>query len=359
MSKNRHILIICNTYYQLVFACQLRRTFFNDEKVDIWLSDHSINANLVADRLRETRFFTDVRYQKTKQRIYTQSILTDIWDVLKTNFGKIRDLDIPLYDEILFYNLTPDMFSLADFLKQHHKNVIWSHFEEGILSYNQVYYKGLFNRLGLAMFFRRFTSRDNILSNISQYYCTNPEFMTASKGWKLFKVPHIAVDDLRIRDVLNYIFDYKPQPITQKYIFFASSSDIDGSPFGETEIILDIADRVGSENLLVKMHPRDNRHVYEDKGITVMRNSFVPWEIMQMNMDTRDKIFLCVTSGAFLSASVILGQESRGFFLYPSVKGNTDSLKKRFTIIQNNLDNLHKAGLCQGIREIEVGELFD
>ena len=41
--------------------------------------------------------------------------------------------------------------------------------------------------------------------------------------------------------VLSYVYNYDKKDLKEKYIFFASSSDIDGNSFGETNIILKIS----------------------------------------------------------------------------------------------------------------------
>ena len=77
---SRKILFICNTYYQLIVAMQLALTVFEEDEVDVILSDHSVGAKKVADRLQDTRVFRDVLYLETlkfyasKEGLFRQGI---------------------------------------------------------------------------------------------------------------------------------------------------------------------------------------------------------------------------------------------------------------------------------------------
>lgn len=121
----------------------------------------------------------------------------------------------------------------------------------------------------------------------------------------------------KLESILSKVFVMQPQPIPQKYIYFCSSSDIDGFSFGETELVLRIANMVGPENLLVKMHPRDRRRVFQDHGISVMDNSYVPWEAMQICGVATGKTLVTAISGSFLTSTTMLADGTRGVFLLP------------------------------------------
>lgn len=53
-------LFICDTYYQLIEAIQIKLTLFKNEKIDVRISDHSKGASDVAKRLAESSLFHEV-----------------------------------------------------------------------------------------------------------------------------------------------------------------------------------------------------------------------------------------------------------------------------------------------------------
>lgn len=349
MTKKKHdryVLIICDTYFQLILGIQMKRTLFVNNQVDLWLSDHSVRAEEVAKRLEEKKVFTNVKYIRTKAA-HKQSKLEKFREQIFINFAPVKVQNIPLYDEIIYHNFNMYFYRLADIYQKIGHKVIWSKFEEGILSYN-IYSDFYFKSVYVSEFIRRFTRRERVASKVKRYYCTNPEIKKDSRNCEKICIPCVNSDQ-EMKELLNDIFDYKPINFKQKYIFFASSSDIDGEPYGETELVLRIAEQVGPENLLVKMHPRDMRKVYEEKGIAVLRNSFVPWEVMQMNPLPEEVVLLTVISGAFFNATVLLNQGRRGIYLYPKVQCDTKTFKIITSAIENTLNKLHEGNKCKNI----------
>ena len=43
----QNILFVCNTYYQLIMAINMRITLFKNDKVTLLLSNHSKNADVI------------------------------------------------------------------------------------------------------------------------------------------------------------------------------------------------------------------------------------------------------------------------------------------------------------------------
>lgn len=341
------ILFICNTYYQLILGIHMRQTIFKGESVDISLSDNSLKADEIARRLDECQIFSNVFYVEKKGFTYKQSKLKNVKDIYTYNLGRIPKMQIELYDEIIFYNLELDLYEIADYYKKIGHRVRWSKFEEGILSYDTDFSKGV--RISATRFLRRITKRTDVAECVNKYYCFFPEIKETHTKWEMVSIPLLEKNEAKLRDVLNYIFDYEPNKYPQKYIFFASSSDIDGHPFGETELVLKIADEVGVDNLLVKMHPRDDRTVYEDYGISVLRDSYIPWEVMQLNNVVDEVMLLTIHSGAFLSISAIMNQETKGRFLFERVTCEDNTFNRRSQQIATTLDKLHKMNKCQNI----------
>ena len=85
MEINMKRLFICNTYYQLIIAIQLKLTLFKEDEVSVWISDCSVNSETVADRLNETNIFNYVNKIYTK---HSKFAIKDIYLIFKNNFGE-------------------------------------------------------------------------------------------------------------------------------------------------------------------------------------------------------------------------------------------------------------------------------
>lgn len=325
----------------------MKLTLFNNDTVDIWLSDHSLGANSVAENIDKLKLFNNVQFINTKQKAYSQNLLEDIFDVIKSNFGQIIFKETPLYDEVIFYGLDLLIISIADFYDSINYKTTWSRFEEGIFSYDTDFSYG--QRVKISNKIRKITGRPIIDNLIKNYYCFYPELKGVNLKWNLIKIPGIYTTRTTLCKLLKNIYECTEINILQKYIFFASSSDIDGASYGETELVLKIAEKIGYENILIKMHPRDSRKIYEKLGIAVMRQSSIPWEVIYLVSDFSDKIMLTVNSGAFISIGALDNASFKGVFLFNMVKTEEQTFKDRAQNIENMIYKLHNIELCKNI----------
>lgn len=340
-------LIICDTNYQLFVALQLKLTLFSADSVDVWVSDHSRRMDEICARLEQKQVFNNVKFFKTRQKLYQKNKLKVLLDVLNLNFGATRNMNVEKYDEVVFYGINSIIFRLSDYYDKIGHIAKWSRFEEGLFSYDTDFSYG--GSIKLTRKIRQYIKKTDVVEKISRYYCFYPNIKETNKNWEFVEIPSLQSTKEKLVDILNYSYDYKPTKIKQKYIFFASSSDIDGNPFGETQLVLDLAKKYGFDNILVKMHPRDRRKVYEDSGIEVMRESFIPWELMQLNTDIENKVLLTVNSGAFISIGALYGDSTKAEFLFREIKTENKTLQERASTIECMLSKLHSMGLCKGI----------
>lgn len=339
-------LIICHTYYQLIVAIQLRRTLFAHDDVDLMLSNESSNAENVAHRISELQLFSDVLVFHNYRSKFSKII-----SILKTSFNCGCNTKIKCYDEILFYNIDLSLYHIFDYYEKVNHYAIWSWFEEGVLSCNSP--MNSCGSLRLAQKLRKITGKVNFMQHITQYYCFHPELITRHKNLCLRRIPLIKPNDKRTVALLNYIFDYKKPDKMKKYIYFASSSDIDRQPYGETEFILKIAAAVGFDNLIVKVHPRDKRNVFFERGINVMQNSYVPWEVIQLNLINQESVLLTTTSGAFLNACALMDISVCGLFLNQCIENKSHIYREKSNEIHSIIDNLHRHNICMDVKEYE------
>ena len=91
---------------------------------------------------------------------------------------------------------------------------------------------------------------------------------------------------------------------SEEVIFFEESYFADSIDVGDELIIKQIANKVGLDNFLLKIHPRNPVNRFESVGIHVNKDTSIPWEIIALNKDLNDKILITIASGSALTSLV-------------------------------------------------------
>lgn len=324
----KKIVIVCNTYYQLILAMQIKKTIKEQDYVTVIMSDHSNHVEKVFERVRKLGIFDAVFFVKNKKYMYRQKGLIQSQ---KRSIGNFKDIVFgvgKLYDfenwdcncdELIFFN--PDIGTHILFSKLYKANphILVSRYEEGILSYDTVFDLDL--KMRFVYKIRKFMKHANLMDCVESFYCVNPELYFNKE--KTRKIPAILAGDKDFTQFVAMAFDINKEKLIykEKFVFFSSVYDFEGAnSVGELELIKQIADVVGRDNLLVKVHPRDDKSRFEEAGIKVDQNSSVPWEAIQLNYNFDNHIFLTTTSGSVLSVSAIVENAPKTFFMYDLCK---------------------------------------
>ena len=186
------------------------------------------------------------------------------------------------------------------------------------------------------------------------YICFSPK--VNKSGIPSIQIPLINKYS-EIKDYLNTvfckdrIFEYK-----ERYIFLSCIYDVEGGEaIGEFELAKAIADKVGKNNLLVKVHPRDDKEKYISAGLKVDENSSVPFEVIQINNDFSDKILITTLSGSILNFNFVLENVPVAYYGYKLCVLEGNSLAKHYKCIIEQYVN--DADL--GLRNIKILESIE
>lgn len=347
--ERRKVLILCGTYYQLIMAIQMRKGFLKGDEVTVLLYDASRNSDAVCERLRTTGFFDHVHHFPFRERFQVSHCtlamkLTFLIEMVHGR-GEYERLLPGEYDMLLCYHASaPELILYATLQRRNHR-IKFERFEEGILTYYLcVGREGESKLCNLACLMRKMLGRPSALDAgvMDYFYCCYPEIY---KGvLKPERIARIGMER-EFTELLCRVFavDSRDLDYREKYIFLTSMLDVEGGePIGEFELVEEVSEVIdgGKENLLVKMHPRDTRTVYEKAGFHVDRNSDIPWEVLQLVAGFSDKVLLTVMSGSALSANMVMENPPQTYFLYPLCrrKGN-DYVKKSFADLEGILEN--------------------
>lgn len=355
------VLFYCTTYYQLLVAIQLRLTTYREWKTCLWLTDHSRGVRNICHNLSNMKLFDEVKYVSRKDAWVERAGLTNaakFRKVLSVVFRPDSVTGIQTYDRVIFFNPDIDLYIIANSIVSNGGDLEFFRMEEGLMSYRSSsidFSGGMLRSLNL---FQRIARQPCVSNEIQGFYCFIPELCPHDFPYQRIAIPPVNDNREELTTVLRRVFSYNGFPYSHKYIFFASSQEVDGTPTGESEIVFKLANCIGPDHFLVKMHPRDGRSVYKDAGISVMEDSYIPWEVVQLCEDLSTRVLLTCTSGAPLMVTSLLGDCTRGAYLSPSkpTKEERVNLELARASISATLDRLYDFGLCEGIVKISVDE---
>ena len=357
-------VIIVNTFYQLIEAIHLKNTLFYDDKIYCILSDHSNNAEKIYNKLVGSEVFDKIFFVHSKEYNDHSTIINKICALsyligLKPKMIKnIKIVD--KVDEIIHFNGGYVASSLYNVLSKKNINLVESRMDEGILSINCIdSLYTLSKKKKIAYAIRNAFNLPNSINMKGMLYTMYPLYYNGILNKKEF--PQISKNSKTIKDI-RYVFNVSDKILNYdaKYIFFTSVYDFEGeNAIGEYELVCKVANLVGKDNLLIKMHPRDTRTIYLENGFNVDLNSNIPWEAIQTSFDFSNKVFLTVNSGSVLSASTLSKDPIKIFFLFNFCDFSKNTLCKKnienITIVLNTYfikDSFENIKIAERLEEI-------
>ena len=302
--------------------------------------------------------FEDVNYIQTKDIIHNNTKKGEWKDFFCFSFFNknryffyLKDIKNHYFDEIIVYNFNFDIYGLYSILSSVNPHIKVSMMEEGILSYKKV--QPFPKKLALSGKIREQLGKKNMNDAAGCYYCFYPCLYDGK--YRPVQIPLIHPKS-EIVAILKEVFDVHEQDLhyDRKYIFFASVFDFEGgTPIGEFELVKQIADTVGKDNLLIKIHPRDQRTIYRDNGFTVDKNSSVPWEVIQLSHDFSNHVFFTATSGSVLSGNFLTDIPVRTYYLFKLCNVNGSAAKN---IVQEIYNLLRNDDVKEIFRSVHIAE---
>lgn len=303
-------------------ATHLATSLLRGNDITLLITNHSNNAFVYVKNSQSLSWFkevlfSEVKKQDTVQRTFIDKIKLACSSLFKRNRGYLNIHENEYFDYIFYHNDFISTRLYVRYLSRLNKNICCNRFEEGVLSYNNVMYKldGIrkkrFELVGL----------NDIAKYEKNMYCTYPELYNGSLP--TVKIPLMNPNNKEFVEAISIIFGIDRTKINypQKYIFFSSVLDFEGGDcVGELELAKKVANLVGKENLLVKVHPRDNIERFQKEGLTVDKNSSAPWEAIQLNYDFSNHVFITVCSGSVLAINSVIPNPPRTCLLYKLAK---------------------------------------
>lgn len=325
------ILFTCNTFFQLITATRIATTIKKDDECSIVISHHSRNAEAIAKNVEKISIFKNVFYVDATSLEYNKD--TSKIDFLKLDLYEIFGKDLKVgkfYDEFITLNEGPMEHMIFAYLIKNNPKMEYNLYEESILSYTYEHNNYSDPRYKKLYAVRKIFNKKIITDSSKKFYCFMPK---AYKGkLKAIQIPKISSEDNAFKETIKKIFfpDKELNPYPQKYIYFGTGIKLDtGVDIGEMDMLKDIANKVGHDNIILKIHPRDDVELYKKEGFTLDQNSSIPWEAIQLNGDFKDRVLLSSTSTAIISLNNVLDNPPRSIFTYKLCDVSKTELSQR------------------------------
>jgi len=317
---NRHIVFICNTAYQLFTVVQLRMSEYSQDNVDIIMSDQFSSSRTIADNMIKSGLFGQVLYVENKKQTFSSRLKETLHDIklisqLRRKLGKI--------DELCFSNISVFTILFTRFYQCKTPDI--SIFEDGFVTYSKA-----FENMDRATVFSRVLLPKGILGKTSRLWLFSPELLDWQKdNITVSKIAPIDKRDNKIVATLNSIFGYDSDgdKYDKKFLFMEESFFADKYPVNDEEIVKGIAEIVGEENLMVKLHPRNSENRFAPLGIKTNTTFGTPWELIALNQDLQNCTLISISSSSILQPYLLFGTPMHCYALLNTLEERPGNMK--------------------------------
>lgn len=335
-------LIIANTYFQLITAINIVINNLKDDLNDIIITDISVGSESKAEKLKNLKIFHNV-YYITYKELNSGNKIKKYIKYLFNRKTILHNQFSTFYDDLIFYNLNILTYSLIDELYKYNKNLVCFRYDEGFVTYTINLKNNNFNNI-----IRVILGKTNINKLIKRVFLYHPKLVCYEHNYQIVSIPILDKKDIKLKNILNNVFDYKKINIPQKYIFLEESFFCDNQDINDYDLILKIANIVGKDNLIIKLHPRNKVNRFKDIGIHTWGENNIPWEVIQMNEDFHDKIILTISSNSLLASKLYFNEDIKSYYLFKC----TNKVPKLVT--NSYLDYLNKIKNTIGLDNIMI-----
>ena len=357
------ILFISNTYFQLLTAIQLSMTEFKNFEVDFLISDHSINAMKIVENMENTNIGGRVYYIESKNISFSRNKKEQLTNLLKVIHYKktvksIINLNFSVYCCFLFHNMDLFLYALFQKMKRDNPKLHIYRYEEGFSLY--LYFNDKIKSERVCERIFPLMGGKSLRDSIEKIYLYHPEYLTYNIQYPIKKISPIDKHNFRYKEVVNKVFEYTIfEEISEKFIIFEDCFFGDGHPINDYNLFLEIADAVGAYGTTIKLHPRNGTNRFKGTKCRALETSSIPWEVIQMNNNYLDKVFLTVASGSVLASMLYFNEAIPTIFLYKVVGGKFKTKKNYTDYLEKICNNSNKTNVYIPETKEELFELIE
>lgn len=340
------LIAIANTHFQLITLINLRYSLYSEDYMDIIVSDEISGYIDIAERLKKTHVFDNVYTAKAVKLFHGKLRQRQIEFIKAIIFSfsylkKICDIEDKEYDCVLFDN-TDSLFThcVFNYLEKTNKNIRGIFFEEAVGVCSERIHVDHYRVYKLLHMKNKIFKRNSIDKSIDAYLLFQPDYLKEDiDREKLIKIPNLPAGDRKFTDIINEVYDYKnfTDDYRYKYIFFEESfiSNAGEEDVNDFDLIEELTDVLGKDNVLIKRHPRNKINRFKDKGIHFNSNLSMPWEVILLNQSFDESVFFTISSTAVINAKLYFASGSK---IYMLMNCTDKILERQKTLIKTVLN---------------------
>ena len=177
-------------------------------------------------------------------------------------------------------------------------------YEEGITTY----VIDIMNNMNNDGMLHGFYGRQSLKKALVEVLLYEPELYGLESTKNLVHpLPKIEENKTELVELYKKVFGTYTLP-EQKYIFLEEAFVKDGILSTDVELVDELASIVGKDNICVKIHPRNQVNRYAFRGYQTFPSTTVPWEIVLLTNDLKDKVLVTVSSASSITAKQVLNK---------------------------------------------------
>lgn len=352
ISNRKNVLIVATTVYHVIVAIQMSRTILRSSNIDIILGDETPNMETIIDRLKKTEVFDNVyfvkmneynkQYGKYEGYTPTQYALKKYIDIHKM-FSIKKNYDILLVP--FFHHFHMNLYS---YLKRFINIKIRVYlYDEGLAIYSGIgdIYKSLHEEYSKNKVYNKL-HYGKMLNEIRGIITFNPNLMQWGKNYRQIKIPSLDKNNSSLKKLFNFIFDYNGEYKNigkKKVIFFEEAKSSDGIVINDINVVNRIAQVIGKENILIKLHPRSKIDRFSRIGYETNNNTLIPWEVLYMNHNFDNTLFISTASSSIVHPVILFGEKMKAIFVFKLLYAVLPAeLQSNQRFIENIIANKYK-----------------
>lgn len=339
-------LIICNTPYQIMLGIMLKFDYLKDCKVDLIVTDMFADAKDIALKLQESDLFRKVFFVKDKKIQDGKSILSrlrkciSLFDYNCSSRKVWGNKKRTFYDQLYYCIPNLFMYNIFQKLRKENPDIKVYIYEEGYSTYT--------GTMGSAKTDYIIAKRCKYLKYFDIKDCLKgillfePKLLLFDYGCNIIELKRTTFSNPEFIEVVKKVFsvsDSISEEYDAKFILIEESFYMKHPEIDDVELYKKIAEYLGNENVMIKIHPRSVANRFNHLGIKQNQSQGIPWEVLLITQNFQDKVLFALSSGSVINAGLCLGNTINSFLLYKCISYRPEQLNSRF---EKFIDNYKK-----------------
>lgn len=335
-------LFICETPFQIIVALILRYQLLKENDInDIIVVGSFRGYKTIAENLRKTNIFNNVivfdnwnSNKKLKRNIVNLFYILFPGTLKKNLFNKNV-----IYDEMYCWNYDYFTGTIRDIFTSDNCKIKCFIFEEGYISYlpyEEINLKTISTKI--FDFKHKIFRHGKISRNyIDGIYVFEPTLMLYNPNCKIYKINRDIINNSAFIKNIDAIFNASKvaKRYDKKVIIFEENHP----EYLDEKLFKSIIDKVGKENVIIKLHPRRLENRFEKYDIKTLGNDGVPWEAITFFEDFSNKILISIGSGSITSYRMLFGEKGNSYLLYKFLSTGLVQFDEKYNKFWNGLES--------------------